>query len=261
MKKIFFLSLIFAISLLCSFSVLAFEMKSSQFRIQMGHLNIGSGKESLSANTNLAYTLGQNAAMEFAENGYIIKAGFQYLHSIVPFSFTVSETRIDFGELYPYDPKTASTNLTVSYGGGGNYQILAYEEAPLTTLDGNNQIPNTCCDPGCDDPGKCDQNTAALWVDSSTVGFGYNMSGEDIPSTFESPGCNGNCYRRFADQSVSPPEEPVAVMSSNNVTVDLSSKPKDIYHEATMTFKVNIDPNQAGGNYQTIIHFIALPSY
>ncbi len=209
MKKIFLIILsIWAISYY-RLSVFGQEMQSNQFRIQMGHLNIGSGKESLSANTNLAFTLGQTAAMEFAENGYIIKAGFQYLHSIVPFSFTVSDTRIDFGELFPNDPKTASIDLTVSYGGGGNYQILAYEEAPLTTLDGNNQIPNTCCDPGCNDPGKCDQNTAALWVDSNTVGFGYKMSGEDIPSTFEALGCNGNCFRRFADASLSTPEEPV----------------------------------------------------
>jgi hypothetical protein len=83
------------------------------------------------------------------------------------------------------------------------------------------------------------------------------MSGEDIPSTFTS--CGANCYRRFADRTDTPAEDPVVVMSSNDVTVDLSSKPKDITHNATMTFKVNIGANQQGGSYQTIINFVAIP--
>lgn len=237
----------------------AFEMNSGGYRIQMGNLNIG-GEEKITSTEsgyNLAHTLGQTAALEFSSTGYIIKAGFQYWHSIVPFFFSLSNTNVDFGELFPNNPKTDSIDITVSFGGGGQYQVTAAEDKPLTSLDELTQIADTCCDPGCGSPSKCDQNSAALWALNTTTGFGYKMSGEDIPTTFIS--CGSDCYRRFANLNNS--EQPVIIMSNNNVTVDLSSKPKDIYHQSTITFKVNTDSNQPSGTYQTIIRFIATPSY
>lgn len=260
MKKIFFVFIFLFLIFLLFFikkNLLADEMKSGRFRIQMGNVNIGAGKETSNNNNTLAYTLGQTAAMEFAENGYIVKAGFQYIHSIVPFSFTISDTQIDFGELLPNTPKTETTNLIVSFGGAGNYQVTAIEEGPLATLENTDQIDDTCCDPGCSSPSKCDQYSAALWTQTSTTGFGYKMSGEDIPATFIS--CGSNCYRRFANRLND--EDPVVVMSSENVTLNPSSEPKDIYHQATVTFKVNIDSLQTAGKYQTIINFVATPSF
>jgi len=261
MKKIFFVFFGFFLIILFFLTKTAFlladEMRSNQFKIQMSNVNIGAGKKTSNNNNTLAYTLGQTAAMEFTSKGYVIKAGFQYLHSIVPFSFTVSDTQIDFGELLPNTPKTETTNLIVSFGGAGNYQVTAIEEGPLRTLENTSQIDNTCCDPGCSNPDKCDQYSAALWTQDSTVGFGYKMSGEDIPTTFTT--CGSNCYRRFANRLDN--EEPVVVMSSEDVTLNPSSEPKDIYHQATMTFKVNVNSLQTAGNYQTIINFVATPSF
>ena len=88
------------------------------------------------------------------------------------------------------------------------------------------------------------------------------MSGEDIPTTFSTCSDPTNCYRPFPDRSTIPtPEDPIIIMSNTNVTVDLSSKPKDILHLATVTFKVNISPIQTAGSYQTIINFVATPSF
>ncbi len=236
----------------------AFEMNSNDYRIQMGNINIGgaSGLESPTSGNLLSDTLGQTAAMEFSSSGYILKAGFQYIHSIVPFSFTISDTRIDFDEILPNSPETATINLTVSFGGGGQYQVTVAENERLATLDGTNHIEDTCCDAGCG-PNQCTESEAGVWISPDTTGFGYKMSDEDIPDTFKT--CGDTCFRPFPDLSFF--EDPAVVMSSPDVTVDLSSKPKDIEHQSTLTFKLNIDTAQPAGSYQTIINFVATPSY
>jgi len=238
--------------------VLAIEMNSPQYRIQMGDVNIGAANQLESANGNLlSDTLGQLAANQFNSSGYIVKAGFQYIHSIVPFSFSISNTNIDFGEIYANNPVTATTDLSVSFGGGGQYQVTVEELERLKTIVGSNYIDDTCCDAGCSSESKCTETTAAVWNEDSTTGFGYKMSLEDIPTTFTT--CGTSCYRPFPDASI--PDSPAVVMSSPDVTVDLASKPKDIIHLARMTLKLNVGGTQAAGTYQTILNFVATPSY
>jgi len=254
----FFLTFNFSFLTLNLSQALAIEMNSSQYRIQMSNVNIGAASQLQSDNGNLlSDTLGQTAAGQFSSDGYILKAGFQYIHSIVPFSFAISNININFGEVTPGLPLTATTDLTVSFGGGGEYQVTVNELGKLKTAVGNNYINDTCCDLGCSDPGKCTETAAAVWNLNTTTGFGYKMSGEDIPTTFTT--CGPTCYRPFPDTSI--PEDPAIIMSSPNVTVDLSSKPKDIYHQSTMTLKLNISDIQPAGTYQTVLNFMATPSY
>jgi len=258
--KLVLIFLIFNFSLLTFHlsQVLAIEMNSPQYRIQMGDVNIGAANQLESANGNLlSDTLGQLAAGEFNSDGYIVKAGFQYLHSIVPFSFSISNTNIDFGEIYAHNPVTATTDLSVSFGGGGQYQVTVEELERLKTIVGSNYIDDTCCDAGCSSESKCTETTAAVWNENSTTGFGYKMSLEDIPTTFAI--CGDTCYRPFPDASIA--EDSAVVMSSPDVTVDLASKPKDIIHQAQMTLKLNVGGAQAAGTYQTILNFVATPSY
>ena len=233
--------------------VKAIDMESSLYRIKYGNVNIGA-LHPTSANYSLSTTLGQTAAQEFTSAGYIVRAGFQYWHAIVPFTFSIGNTRIDLGNLTPGNPSTTSTTLSVSYGGAGNYQVTAIEEGQLKTVSGN-AIEDTSCD-GAD----CDETTAGVWNLGSTYGFGYKMANEDIPATFTS--CGATCYRRFPDnQNLPTPEPPAVVMSSSNVTVDLASRPKDIIHQSTITFKANVSAVQPAGSYQTIINFVATPSF
>lgn len=230
----------------------AVPMDSSRFKIESANIEIAGGNKS-STSYKLADTVGQLAAGQYSSTGYVVKAGFQYLHSIVPFSFSISNITVNFGVLVPNTPSEASTTLSVSFGGAGQYQVTAIEEGPLKTQSGNT-IPDTECD-GND----CDETTVAVWNSPSIYGFGYKMSGEDIPAAFTT--CGSLCYRRFPDRTAFPVETPSVVMSSQDVTVNLTSKPKDIVHASTVTFKANVSSVQPAGSYQTVVNFVATPSF
>lgn len=246
MKTLF----VHSVTLICSLYLLlclhgdvsADEMKSVQYRIDFGNVNFGSNNGT-STNYGLGTTLGQLAANEFSSSGYVVKAGFQYLHSIIPFAFTISDTSINLGTLTPNTPSTATTDLTVSFGGAGQYQVTAEEIGPLDTASGSDSIIDTSCNGGAE---TCTETSADVWNSSSAYGFGYNMSGTGIPADFT----NTTYFRPFPDSTA--PESPAVVMSSTNVTKTSTS---------TVTFKANISPIQAAGSYYTVIRFIATPSY
>ena len=216
-------------------------MDSTRFRIDFSNINSAAGEKS-SSGYKLSDTVGQLAAGQFASAGYIVKAGFQYIHSIIPFSFTVSNINIDLGTLIPNTPSTGSTVLTVNYGGAGQYQVTAIEETPLRTLSGNT-IPNTACD---GDINTCSESTARLWTLPSIYGFGYNMTGQDVPSDFISQ----SYFRPFPNKAAA--GIPVVVMTSTNVGRN---------RQATLTFKANVSTVQPAGGYQTIVNFVATPSF
>lgn len=256
MKKAYFLGLIIIelfISLETTKIVTATDMESARYQIKYGNVDIGAGNMTSPTSLNkLSTTIGQLAANQFSSAGYVVKAGFQYWHSIVPFTFSISDTSIDLGTLVPNVPSTANTNLSVSFGSAGQYQVTAIEEGPLRTMSGANTIPDTVCDGGDE---ACTESSAGNWTTSSVYGFGYNMSNEDIPIDF----IDTDHYRPFPDRTAD--ESPTVIMSSANVTVDLTSKPKDITHISTAKFKANISPLQGAGSYQTVINFVATPGY
>jgi len=140
--KAFLILLLFSTTSLILKSVLAINMESPLFRIQYGEVGIAGGNKA-SESYNLSDTVGQTAAGQFNSSGYIVKAGFQYLHSIIPFRFSISNTNISFGTLLPNTPQTATTTLTITFGASGQYQVTAIEEGKLRTLDQTNQIAYT----------------------------------------------------------------------------------------------------------------------
>lgn len=245
----------------------AVNMDSNEYKIQYGNIDIGGRQMSdpVDDTYNLSSSLGQTAAGQFNSDGYIVKAGFQYIYSKIPFTFSLSSTKADLGSLLPSTPSTASINLTVSYGGAGQYVVTAGEEGPLRNFE-NQPIDDTLCDGGAN---TCYANIAKPWTSLSAYGFGYSMSGEDIPPDFT----DSTYFRPFADLMV--PENAVSVMQSNNVTQNLlptpnpsytpapvlTGTPRDITHQATVTFKTNISPLQSTGSYNTVIHFTATPSF
>lgn len=221
--------------------VFAVNMNSSQFEIQSANVTTGSG-DSSSTSYKISDTLGQMAAGQFSSNGYVIKAGFQYLHSIIPFRFSISNTNINFGTLVPNTPSTATTNLTISFGNSGKYQVTAIEEDQLKTQSGS-AVPDTSCNGGGN---TCTESNAKVWDSNSTYGFGYNMSGNDIPTDF----IDTSYFRPFPNRTTA--GSPETIMTSPNVSKSRIS---------TLAFKVNISPIQTSGSYQTIINFVATPSY
>jgi len=130
--------------------------------------------------------------------------------------------------------------LTVSAGGAGGYQVLAFETHPLRSESGVDISDTTC------DSGSCDETNADVWTQTTTYGFGFNISGDDIPSDF----IDNTYFRQFANQESG--ESAQIIMSRNGVTKQA---------QATVTVKANISATQAAGNYQTEIVYLAVPSY
>lgn len=218
------------------------SVKSDNYEITWPNLNMGAGLPT-SDTKNINVTTGQIAPglYTFTEAGFKIRAGFQYIHSIIPFAFTISDLTITFTDpLVPGTPATAANALTVACGGAGGYVIKASENKPLTSASAST-IPDTTCDNS-----DCDQSTAAAWTNNAIYGFGFNMSGSDIPADFT----GSTMYRQFADRSNS--ETPAIIMTGANVGKDIQS---------TVTYKINVSNTQAAGRYQNIITFMAIPTY
>ena len=215
------------------------RVESANYRIVFPNFNSGAGIPS-SDNYSLNTTIGQNAPGLYSSAGYRVKAGFQYINSIIPFSFSISDIQVNFGTLTPQTPSTDTSTLIVSAGGAGGYVVKASENHPLQTSDASDSIIDTLCDT------TCSETTAAVWSSSTKYGFGFNMSGDDVPADF----VGSTYFRQFADRSNC--ETQTTIMSSVNVGRERT---------ATITYKVNISSVQPAGTYQNVIMFTAIPSY
>lgn len=214
-------------------------LSSDNYQIDWPNLNMGAGVPS-STNYNLGVTTGQTAPGLYTSTGYKVRAGFQYIHSIIPFTFKIDKIVVDFGSLTVGVGSTDTIALEVDCGSAGGYSVTAQENNPLTSAAAST-IPDTTCDPA----DTCTEVDAGTWAQSTTYGFGFSMSGTDVPSEF-----SGGKYKQYAD--ISGAETPQAVMSGSNVGKD---------KQATMALKVNISGTQAAGVYENIITFIATPTY
>ena len=213
------------------------RIESENYRIQFPNLNSGAGIPT-SANYKVNSTLGQNAPGLYSSTGFRTKAGFQYIHSIIPFSFSINEIQVNFGTLSFDTPVTHASTIVVSSGGASGYSVKASENNPLTS--GVNEVIDTLCDT------TCSETTAGVWASTTKYGFGFNMSGDDIPTDFT----NSTYFRQFSDRSNS--EAEATIMSSSNVGRSRT---------ATITYKINIGNQQPAGTYQNVIKFTAIPSY
>ncbi len=234
--------------------VFADFLYSPNYQIEAPNLNIGSANyTSPSSGTKISSTLGQTATEQFSSAGYLVRAGFQYIFSITPFSFTISSTNIPFGALIPGTPVTATTNLTVGFSSANGYQVTAREDDSLKTLSGT-AIADTACDTGT----PCTITVANTWSSNSTYGFGYNMSSGSYPNDIPADFTAASKYRPFANLALS--QIPAIVMFANT-----STTPAHLYRsstrQSTMTFKANIGATQTSGTYTTVVKFTATPLY
>lgn len=225
------------------------KIVSPNYEIQFPNFNSGAGVPT-STNFKTSGTLGQTAAGLFSSTNYKVKSGFQYIKTIIPFSFSISNISVNFGILTPGTPETRTATLTVKAGGAGGYSVKARENHPLQIVGSATYIPNTTCDAG-----TCTKNQAQAWVLNSTYGFGFNMSGDDIPSDF----INSNYFRPFANAQAS--EEAVTIMGKNQVTWDYPNNAWPWESEATITYKVNVSGTQPAGTYTSIVKFTAIPAF
>ncbi len=215
---------------------------SPSFRIDFGNFNMTSGKKTSTTYT-LTDTVGQNAPGQYDNNGYTVKAGFQYIYDKnIPLSFNISNLDLNFGSLTPNVGSTITNTLTISTPTAHGYDILAIANHPLTTIGANSTIPDTKCNTGL----NCDENQSQEWDESNAYGFGFNADGDGTSSYFT----DSTYFRQFADNSLN---ETAKILMSENIPVE--------NHSALITYKVNISPIQPDGTYQNSINFIAIPKY
>ncbi len=242
MQLLFTSVLLIIILCLSPNSARAETVSSDNYQVQMGNLNMGAGFPT-SETKKIGLTGGQTAPGLYSSTGYQVKAGFWYIFPQIPFSFTISDLSITFGTLVPGTPSTLTNNLTVSSGGAGGYQVTARENDLLTSSAAAATIPDTACNGGGQ---TCDETTAAIWTNNTKYGFGYNLSGTDIPATF----VDATYFRPFPSAASS--ENPATIMSRGQVSKN---------RVATVTYKINIGASQAAGDYENYIVFVATPTY
>ncbi len=219
------------------------NLESDSFIIQFGNFNVTSGEKS-SEGFTLTDTVGQVGAGPYGEYGtssFFLGSGFQYIYQLTEFSFSISKLLIDFGTMAPDAHATDSHTLTITTNGAGGYVVYAYEAHPLRHRQNPSvEIEDTECDSGCT------TTSAGIWTNQSNPGFGYNLTGSDIPSDF----IDISFFRPFPDFESTGLME--AVMSSPNVVRD---------SEATVTYKAGITGNQDAGHYETNVVYVAVPGY
>ncbi len=241
-KKILFLLPLLSL-LPLSKTLLAQSFSSDSYYIQMGNFNMTGGKKE-SANYSLTDTVGQTFQGQFDSTGYIVEAGFQYIHNIYPFAFSISDLNIDFGTLSPGALTTDQNVLTVNYYGAGGYQVLAYEAHPLRQTQTSTDITDTTCDDT-----TCTQTLCRPWTSTSIYGFGFNAAGDDV-DTSASKFSDSTYFCQFSNNEASETHQPV--MSSSDVGVN---------RQATITYQANVSTLQEAGDYATSIVYLAIPSY
>jgi len=207
----------------------------------MGTINITGGNKT-STTYRLSDTVGQTAQGQFNSSGYIVKAGFQYVRELTPFTFTVSNLDLNYGSLVPGTPSLLTNILTVTTGSAYGYTVKALEDHPLRISNGSTTIPDTSCDLAS----TCTQTDATPWTVNTRYGFGYNIQGTDVDTA---DFINNTYFRPFPIQDIDPP---ATVMSRSGIATASA---------ATVTYKVNIDGAQAAGTYQNNIQYIAIPSF
>jgi len=217
-------------------------MSNTDYIIQMGNLNSISGKPTGSG-FKLSYTSGQTGPGLYSGTNFKVRAGFQYVSSIIPFRFSITNNFIDFGIISPTSPVLRTSLLTVSNGSAFGYQVTASQNHNLRANSYGNEIPPTACG---DSGPSCDPNTAGPWTSTLTYGFGYrcdNQTGTDCDTQFS----DSTFYKPFA-------ASPSAVAVMNGITVGRSKV-------SQITYKLNISGAQPAGLYTNVINYIATPTF
>lgn len=241
-KKLLFIT-IFCLLITTTKSVKAQSLQSDNFVVTFGNFNVTSGEKE-SASFNVTDTVGQVGSGPYGQYGssdFFVGSGFQYIYQIDTFSFQISKVLVELGELIINTHSTDSHTLTITTKGAGGYSVYAFEEHPLRQVQGVEEIPGTTCDLS-----NCTHITAGVWADQSIPGFGYNMTGNDIPVAF----VDNTYYKSFANDENA--DDMQIVMSASNIANQ---------RQSTVTYKAGISSQQASGNYETAVVYVAVPGF
>ena len=231
-------------SIIASPLAIAETMSNNLYRITWGNFNMAAGKPS-NASYAVSYTAGQLAPGLYTGTNFIVKSGFQYIYSIIPFAFSINNIFIDFGTLTPANPVVRTNILSVSNQSAGGYIVTAFENHQLFAPATGQYIPDTTCDGG-----SCSETAPGGWSSSLTYGFGYRCDIVSVTNYCNSDFSIVSNYKQFADNSKS--EIPQTVFSSH-----VSGRNQ----QAQVSYKANVSSVQANGAYSNFITYIATPTF
>jgi hypothetical protein len=191
--------------------------------------------------------LGQaNTKEEYIKQGYVMRSGFSYISSTLPFALQIDNLVVDFGILASGVPTSQQNELSISTGSVGGWQVSIFQNHPLQLAQNQTEIPSVTCDNG-----DCTPAAAALWTKTDIYGLGFSVSGDATAPDFTGE----DYYRPFADAAKA--QSPAVIMSQNPAGVNPPSSTKSI----TITYKVNIPQSIQIGKYSNNITFVAIPRY
>lgn len=215
-------------------------MRNDWYILKMGNFNMAAGKPT-GAGGKVSFTMGQIGPGLYTGANYKVRAGFQYIYTLYPFSFTISQTSIDFGTISPANPVIRTNILTVNNQSAGGYIVTSSENHPMLVPSSGSMIPNTTCDNGL-----CSPSSATAWTSSLTYGFGYrcdNVSGTDCVTDFST----STFYKPFS-------ASPSATTVMNGVNAGKNK-------QSQITYKVNVSATQPAGAYSNLVTYIATPTF
>ena len=226
-------------------SAVSANMESDNYELQMPNLNYASGIID-SANFKLGFTGGELAVGPYSSTGFKLLSGFWYLKTIIPFSFSVNNQVIEFDVLSAGQPKTATSELVVSSGGAGGYQVTTEENHEMMVYSLGAVITDVT-----GDNNDITEENAGEWTTDTAYGFGYSLYGDDVVSPF--PATQPGTYTYFKQfANLAKDKIPQVIMSSSHVGKNQT---------ANVVYKINIPTVQAAGRYQNVITYIATPTY
>lgn len=224
-------------------SALSQTMSNDAYKIRMGNLNSVAGK-STGATQKLNITVGQTGPGLYSGANYKVRAGFQYISSIIPFRFSISDVAVSLGTLSPDNPIFRTAILTISNQSAGGYRVTVSENHQLLVPASGALIPDTTCDGG-----TCSETTAAAWTSSVKYGWGYRCDLVTGSNYCVSDFSDSTYYKQFADLS----------KTENAQTVMTGATGRS--QQAQVTYKVNVSAGQFAGFYTNVITYIATPTY
>ena len=218
------------------------SMRNSSYIIRMGNFNTAAGR-STGESANLNITVGQISPGLYTGVNYKLRAGFQYIITSIPFSFSISSNFINFGTLEPTNPVTRTNILTVSNRSAGGYVVTASEDHEMRDSEGGSVIPDTTCDSG-----TCNESASGEWSGTLTYGFGYRCDG--VGTNYCTDGFSDSAsFKQFSNKANSEAAEVVMKGTSGKS------------HKSQITYKVNVSATQPAGYYTNVITYVATPTY
>lgn len=214
----------------------AAEMESPRFRIESGSVDFTLPEQSIQPKNQNS----SNPDIEqFNSTGLLVKSDSQSTND-TPFRIIIEQSLLSFKDTTPNTPSIEASLISVA-GGRTIYQVLMSEADELKKLSGES-IPDTICNTNK----KCTAAIAAPWESISSYGFGYSLSGQDIPTDFQ----NTKYFRAFANSKKK--ARPAIIMKATD---------KSDERHATITAKTIVSAVQADGTYESIINYLAVPGY